>query len=273
MILQTHVPRPPLDQFVAFLWLQEGPVPAHGKERVLPTGTAELIIALGPRDLRLFEGEKRDRPRGFGPALICGTHSEYFVIDSAQTSAVIGAHFKPGGAFPFLGMPATEVGEQHVRLDDLWGSLALQLHERLGAAATAAAKFAVLEAALLARVPGGIERHPAVSFALRQFERAEVRTIREVTDRIGLSSRRFIQLFGDEVGLTPKRYCRVQRFQDALRLVHPASEVDWVDVALACGYYDQAHFIHDFRAFTGLSPTAYFALRGEQMNHVPLQEK
>ena len=71
-------------------------------------------------------------------------------------------------------------------------------------------------------------------------------------------------------GLTPKLFCRVQRFQKVLRRIRTGREVDWTGVALDSGYFDQAHFIHDFKAFSGLSPTAYAAHRTEHLNHVPI---
>jgi AraC-like DNA-binding protein len=75
----------------------------------------------------------------------------------------------------------------------------------------------------------------------------------------GLSERRFIEVFHEQVGLTPKAFCRVRRFQRVLKSVHGAREVDWAQVALDCGYYDQPHFIHDFRGFSGLTPAQYVA--------------
>jgi methylphosphotriester-DNA--protein-cysteine methyltransferase len=94
-----------------------------------------------------------------------------------------------------------------------------------------------------------------------------------VTDQIGLSQRRFIQVFRDEVGLTPKLFCRIQRFQEVLRRIGKGQQFEWVDVALDCGYYDQAHFINDFQAFSGLNPTAYLAHpRDRNPNHVPIRD-
>ena len=89
-----------------------------------------------------------------------------------------------------------------------------------------------------------------------------------MTDAIGLSAKRFIERFKIEVGLTPKRYCRVRRFQRALALANRGRRVDWTGVALDCGYFDQAHFIHDFRSFAGLTPTEYLAARTSFQNHV-----
>jgi AraC-like DNA-binding protein len=93
-----------------------------------------------------------------------------------------------------------------------------------------------------------------------------------VTAQVGLSARRFIDVFGGEVGLTPKLFCRVRRFQKVLRGVAHGRRADWAAVAADCGYFDQAHFIHDFRAFSGLSPTAYLTQRTEHLNHVPIIE-
>ena len=114
-------------------------------------------------------------------------------------------------------------------------------------------------------------RHPAVAFALERFN-GQAPTIGSVTRHIGLSPRRFIQLFDDEVGLTPKLFCRVRRFQGVLPLIHGGRSADWADLALQCGYFDQAHFSHDFRAFSGVSPTTYLANQGEFPNHLPLTD-
>ncbi len=110
-------------------------------------------------------------------------------------------------------------------------------------------------------------------FALSHFQAVpHTGAIAEITEQIGLSQTRFVQVFREEVGLTPKLFCRIQRFQQALRHVesHPlmGCPVDWVKVALDCGYYDQAHFIHDFRAFSGINPSAYLIHRNEDSHHV-----
>jgi len=172
---------------------------------------------------------------------------------------------------PFLKMPANELCNTRVSLDALWGGAAPELRERLLEARTWPARFHVLERALLAQLTGPTRRHPAVAFALSAIQAVpHARTIGQLTERIGLSSRRFIEVFSAEVGLTPKLFCRVHRFQQVLAMIERDEHIDWTDVALACGYYDQAHFIHDFRAFSGINPTAYVRVRGPQRNHIPL---
>jgi AraC-like DNA-binding protein len=107
-----------------------------------------------------------------------------------------------------------------------------------------------------------------VGHALAAF-RSGSRRIADVVEETGLSPRRFIRLFSDEVGLTPKSFCRIRRFQRAVALLHEAEEIDLAGAALACGYYDQSHMIHDFQDFAGLSPASYRSRRDLHMNHVP----
>lgn len=273
MISRVYIPQPPLSDFVELFWLYEGYDPPHARERCLPTGTVELVINLRDETLRVYDRRDHDRFRSFGGALVCGAHSGFFVIDAARQETIMGVHFKPGGAFPFLGLPAGELRDTHVSLETLWGAKAGELRERLLEAETPEARFHALEQTLLARATRPLARHPAVAFALGEFQNApHTPTVSEVTGRIGLSQRRFIQLFRDEVGLTPKLFCRVRRFQEILRLVEDEQRVEWAEVALGCGYFDQAHFIHDFQAFSGLTPTAYLARRGDHHNHVPLRD-
>jgi len=230
-----------------------------------------LVVNLNEDEARVYDRRDPSRFQTTRGALLVGVQSEFFVIDTAEQASVIGAHFKPGGAFPFFKLPAGEFHNQHLSLDLVWGTDARDLRDRLLEAATPEGKFQIFEECLLAHASKPLLRHPAVSFALNEF--GDVRrapSIAHVTDQIGLSSRRFIDVFNDQVGLTPKLFCRVRRFQKVLRRIGMGRELNWTRVALDCGYFDQAHFIHDFRAFSGLSPTAYAAHRTEHLNHVPI---
>lgn len=266
-----HIPAPPLSEFVELLWLYEGYQQPHAKERLLPDGSMELVINLNEDLTRVYDPHDTQEFRTLRGPVMVGAHSEFFVIDTAEQHSVAGVHFKPGGAFPFLDVPAGELHNTLVSLEDLWGSMAGQLRERLLEAATPAGKLRVLEQALLARAADRLARHPAVAFALREFRGApHTHTIAEVTGQIGLSAKRFIEVFSGEVGLTPKLFCRVRRFQRVLRRIGAGRPVEWAAVAADCGYFDQAHFIHDFRAFSGINPSTYIAHCTEHLNHVPL---
>jgi AraC-like DNA-binding protein len=166
-------------------------------------------------------------------------------------------------------LPAGELHNQHVSLDAAWGKRADEFHDCLLNAKAARTRFQILEARLLQRLYGAPEQHAAVKYALSAFDRSpHDQAIGDVCETVGLSARRFIEVFGDHVGMTPKLYCRVRRFQAALKLIGGQAEVDWALVALSCGYFDQAHFIRDFRAFAGVTPTTYLLERGHHQNHL-----
>lgn len=111
-----------------------------------------------------------------------------------------------------------------------------------------------------------LSEHPAVSLALDIFGPAGIGdSVHAVAKRVGLSERRFIQVFTAQVGLTPKLFCRVLRFQHVREVVNQARALNWSQVALSCGYYDQSHLIHDFQEFSGLSPADYLCLRSNEL--------
>jgi AraC-like DNA-binding protein len=271
--MHVHVPPPPLSRFVEYIWLQEGAAPAHAMERIVPTGTTELVIALHETPLPMAGDRAGGVLERVGSTVLCGTQSSPFVIDTRVQSLLVGVHFRPGGAFPFFAPPAAELRDARVPLEDLWGGAAAVLHEQLVAAPTAAARFALLERTLLARAARPLARHPSVAYALGALDTAaQAVTVASVTRETGLSARRFIELFSREVGLTPKLFARVRRLQAVLRRLEDPAGAAWVEVALEHGYFDQPHLIRDFQRFTGLAPTAYLARRGADLNHIVLPE-
>lgn len=273
MIAEQHIPAPPLSQFVRLLWYYDGFVPPHSKERLLPDGSLSLVVNLHQDRIRLLN------PRDFthcdtlrGGHVLSGARTSFFVLDTKNAVGTIGVHFRPGGASPFLRIPVSEVSELSLSLDQLWGSEGDGLRERLLAAPTPRCKFQVVEQWLLQRLAKPLEGTPAVGYAVGQFQQPMAPTVAQVVDGIGMSQRRFIELFTAEVGLTPKVFSRIMRFQRAVNCIRDSSEADWANLALGCGYYDQPHFIHDFQAFSGITPATYVASGPRLGNHVPLHE-
>jgi AraC-like DNA-binding protein len=273
MALITFVPQPPLAAFVELFWHCDGYAQGHAWERVLPTGNVQLVVRLRDDPLRTYEPHDSKQPQACRGPLICGPHSNYFAIDTTPLALCMGVLFKPGGAYPFLGAPASEFHNLTVPLDTLWGPAAHELRDRLLEARTPNARFRILERSLLSQTQTPLKRHPAVAFALQEFQAVpHDRTIAEVARQTGLSSKWFIESFRAQVGLSPKMYCRLRRFQTALTRMGRRQELDWADLALECGYYDQAHFIRDFREFADVCPTKYLADRTFQLDHVRLAD-
>jgi AraC-like DNA-binding protein len=257
-----------LDAFIASRWFCERDPGPHALERVLPTGAAQLIVNLKEDQVRVYRPESGTRCQTTPGAVLSGVQSRYCIIDTAEQECVAGVAFRPGGTAAFFRIPAHEARDAAIPLDLLWGSRAAELRERLLEAPSPLAKLDTMERALAEFLrPPGLD--PAVAFALEAFAQwSQNACIAAVTARIGLSPKRFIERFKSAVGLAPKRYCRILRFQRALADAESGLGVDWTRIAVDCGYFDQAHFIHDFRSFAGITPTGYRAGRTEFRNHV-----
>ena len=117
--MRVYVPPPSLSQYVDYFWLQEGAAPRHTLERIVPTGTTELVIALGDPPLRTSTGSAGGVLQLVGSAMVCGAQSSPFVVDTRAQTLLIGVHFRPGGAFPFFNPSAAELRDLRVGLDEL----------------------------------------------------------------------------------------------------------------------------------------------------------
>jgi AraC-like DNA-binding protein len=256
VVFQYYVPPSPLSEFVELFWYWRGHEKEYAKERILPMAVSELVIDLSSSNAS-----------GAG---ISGPQSEAFIIERTSQDELLGIHFHFGGPFPFLRFPCGELYGEHLSLADLWGERSAdELMCRLHEARTIETKFRVLEHWLLGIAARPLKHHPAISFAMKEFDKdPSLLSSAAMAQRVGYSQRRFIQLFRDEVGLTPKLFCRVQRFHQVIKSLQKRSDVDWADIALASGYFDQSHFNHDFKKFSGLSPTEYMILRTDHLSHV-----
>jgi AraC-like DNA-binding protein len=257
-LFNFYKPKPPLAKFVDNFWLYEGYAANHKSERILPTGTLELAINLRQNELLFYDPDTPANCSRFSGAVVSGAHGRGFVPGAAAAVCIIGVHFKPGGAFPFLGLPAGDLADTHVDLETIAGPLAALLRERLCEATTSDERFQLLQEALLSRLSPGVEHHYAVRAALEIFATNRGGPIvREAAKYLGLSQRRFIQIFKAEVGMTPKLFSRIQRFQQARSVIQQNSSASWAELALDLRYFDQSHFIREFLEFSGLSPTDY----------------
>ncbi len=186
-------------------------------------------------------------------------------------SELMGIVFQPSGFASFAAShPVDLFSDRATSLQDVWGTKARTLRDRLVESPTPALKLAELDLFLRQAFPPA-QAHPMVEFAIDHIAAApRLSTVAAIAAQTGWSPRRFSQVFREQTGLTAKSWCRVQRFQRALRRIHAGLELPWSELALDCGYYDQAHFANDFRAFSGIDATTYSAKKTHWANHVPL---
>jgi AraC-like DNA-binding protein len=256
-----------LAPFVEHLWYFQGDLP-HVRERILPTGTMQLLVNLHEDELRMYHGAGFAQVERIGGAALGGAFTHSFAIDTAEQREIVGATFRPGGAFPFFAAPAHATVEVHAELGDLWGRDGAVVRERLCEAATPAAKLALLDAILRERAVRPLASDGSMEHAAAAL--AGGVAVGEVADRLGTSGKTFIRRFTERLGLTPKRYARVRRFQRVLDALGGGPPASWAELAIDVGYFDQAHLIHEFRALAGIRPTEYADSRTGGRNHVPL---
>ena len=268
MLYLERTPVAPLDQCIHSLWYTQAPNVPHKRERVLPGGHVQVILNLA-RDF-LLDCPEDAAGRNMAPSLIVGARSVYEIIDSSDMAELMGIVFQPGGFAPFAFDAVDLFSNQNISLEDVWGTPARGLRDRLRETPSPEAKFCALEDFLWRTFAARISGNRLVQFALDRFgQDSAVARVREVARETGWSMRYFSQIFRENVGLSPKVWCRIQRFQRAVRQLHSGADVAWAELALDCGYYDQSHFANEFRAFSGIDATSYCAKRTVWANHIP----
>lgn len=267
--MMLHIAARPLSAalapLVASFHYHEGELAAD-VERILPTGQAHLMVNLDEDEFRTYGGPDCGTVHRTRGAVLAGPHGRSTAIDTREQRRLVAVEFKLGGAAAFLRMPVSEACDQVIELGAVWERDGCLLRERLCESPAPADKFRVLEAMLLKRVVRPAD--PALAAALSLLERGM--SVAETRARVGLLPKTFVRRFREQVGLAPKRLSRVRRLQRMLDSAHRHAGPDWCLAAAEQGYTDQAHFIHDFRDLTGLTPTAYHPSSPQRRNHVPL---
>lgn len=272
-----RAPHPALAGLVRSIWLNGAgtqPAPAtSAREWMMPTGQMHLVLRLAGPAIGVFDHPADSDPRNMGHAVINGARASMYVKAVSADSASIGVRLRPGAAQALLGLPAYALAGQHVGLDDVWGPAANLMREQLLAMTSPQDTLRCFEMLLLQRLKdqSGVasrSAHPAVLMGLGQLPAGA--SVEEVARHSGYSQRQFSRLFSEAVGLAPRVYTRVRRFQKALNLMQSPWAARLSDVACDAGYSDQPHFNRDFRAFSGMTPEQYRAARPVAVNHVPV---
>ncbi|HEX3272011.1 MAG TPA: AraC family transcriptional regulator [Ktedonobacterales bacterium] len=284
MLRGVYRPTPRLAPFVGSIWVYRSDQPEQ--VCLLPSGTAQLVIDLSGDGLPRpgpHPGSAGDSgPLSATPsrdayaALLYGVDSAPLSLDNDRPVYEFGVDFLPGGLYPFFAPPASELHDLQLSLDAVWSTQVVrELRERVAEADTLEEQAGILEEVLVRQLVRPLAHHPAVTAALRALSvprmpsapEAPMARIAWVAEEAGLSRGHFTRLFQQEVGLTPKHYARVRRFLRVVQRLGSVGSVGserrihWARLALECGYYDQAHLINEFRAFSGVCPSAYLRAR------------
>jgi AraC-like DNA-binding protein len=227
-----------------------------------------IAFRLSDNPLYIFSDLCDGRGHSIGQAVLGGARAGFYVRDTTKPMRSVGAVLRPGSAAVLFGATAEAFAERHTPLGDLWGQFAASAREQLLEARSPQQQLDLLENILAARLPRVRGLHPVVAQALETF--ATVPDVRSAVRRSGYSHRRFIALFRQAVGLTPKVYCRLRRFRRVIDCIKSGRVGSWASLALAAGYSDQPHFIREFREFAGVTPDEYRQISPQFAFHVPV---
>ncbi len=222
------------------------------RRRELPFAGVAVILELdGAWDLSLSEDGPPER---FG-SFVGGLIDRPAFSANAGPTATLQFNLTPLGALAVFGVPGSELAGRIVEFSDLVPDAHL-LIEELAGQSDWPARYALLDTWLTRRFAGAGEVTPDVEWAWRRIVgSAGAIPMSELQRELGCSSRHLSARFGEHVGMTPKRFARMVRFEHAVQRLRAGDEELGV-IAADCGYYDQAHFNRDFRAFAGVAPGA-----------------
>lgn len=274
MILKLHIPSLPLSNYVELITYYKGYNPPYSIERLLPDGGIDLLFDLTESPKYIYDNDTLKEKQECKRAWVSGMRTEYISIQArAEESEMMVIRFKPGTAWSFLHLPVIEVKDKVVDAELIFGNELLSFRESLLYAMLPEQKIALVEKYLLKRIRDHFEIHPAVSYCVSKIVSAPSQsTIKDFSNQTGYTNKHLISLFGKYAGISPKQYVSVQKFQQAVFMLEKNMEqINWAHLALDCGYYDQAHFINEFRRFSGFNPSAYMDAKGEYVNYIPVK--
>jgi AraC-like DNA-binding protein len=272
MIYVGHAPASPLNNYIYDLYYIDGAAP-YRRIKALPMPVQHLMFNVGDH-FQIYRSEQAQPAALYTTSWFVGLWNQPYTVEWPQNVRFYGIHFKPGGAYPFLQLPLSELHNQIVSLDAIWGRYASEIREQLDAAPTIQAGFALLEGMLLAQLDTGEHGLGVVQYAITQMIRRKgVMSVRALSDQIGISQNHLGTLFKRIVGAPPKELARYYRFAQVLRIIDPAHPTDWTLIARKLQYYDLSHLNKDFVAFTGHNPSDYLDLRRRFHSQDPAQSK
>ena len=251
---QIIQPSPLLSPYVKHYWLMTVNSEVQASERVIPTGMMCLMFHRGER---IFSSaDDQWQPRAF----LSGQDAVYTDLSYCGNIDMISVEFRPAGAKAFFKMPMLELYEQTVALDTLNDFQLTELEKRLSDAANPETCVFLIESFLYKRLYQSNEYNLKRINAVMQSIYHGQQNIDMLAQAACLEYKQFKRIFADYIGANPKDYLRIVRFQKALHILQTQPKTGLTQLAYECGYYDQSHFIKDFKQFSGYTPTEYLTV-------------
>lgn len=269
-----YKPEDTLSSFIKLIWIYDGYKPSSRIERVLPNGSSQIIINLAERSFRHFQNPKFTLSETYDDVILAGVQTRPVFLDAYTRISTMGVILNPGAIQALFQVPAEEFRDKIVSLQDLSGRDVSGLRQKLITALTSKERIRILETFLKAHLNPSSNLMPAIRFAIDRIHCSHGTVpISRILDHTGYSQRWLSQKFRDHTGVTPKQYAKICRFQHVVKTLRKTERLNWTDLALDCGYFDQPHLIHDFQGLAGIAPSEYYHQQGVETNHLAVQTR
>ena len=244
--------------FVKCFWSLESEVaPVPEKQRIVPDGCMEMIFHYGD----LYRQYQPDglfiiQPRCF----VFGQITSPLEIEPTGFSGIIAARFHPDGFAPFLSFPINEMENKAVALEKIFGAEAADFENNVLSASSNEERIKLIESFLINKLslPEAADRIAKSSVEILLNYNGQV-SVDELAEQLNINRRQLERKFSSAIGLSPKQLSKVIRLQATLKMLQQKQFTSLTSLAYESGYYDQAHFIKDFKEFTGMSPKQFYS--------------
>ncbi|GEM_PF-3071774 len=257
LTLDFHIPAYPLRHLVHSILCYEGYSGVSDFEMLLPDGCPRLIITLddGPRFMMVNSGEDKVQSR-LPRSWITGLFHQPLIYRSERNASTVSIQFEAHGLAPLFTLSAEEVTNQIVEAELIDKAGISELREQLILCKSFRERIHQIELFFLRRLSQtGYE--PGLAASIMESEGFDATTLKSLSTEYRFSQKHIISEFKKSVGITPKKLQIVQKINNAIRLLAEQEDLAPAQVALACGFYDQAHFIKSFKEVTGMTPGSY----------------
>jgi AraC-like DNA-binding protein len=250
-------PEDRLKPFIKCFYLFQSDSDAEFEDVVFPSGFTEIIFNLGQGVWEAPVGNSHEPT----PAIeLWGQVTSPMSIRSKGKQSMLGVRFFPHAAGYFLREKPGQFNNTVSDLSDILGPSVKELHSRLLETPDLIKRIELIEGYLLRRLSTDSKlqlRIEEIGHMLRNINtHYSEKSIGVIASQHGITSRYLHKLVYEHTGLSPKSFCKITRFQLSLKLI-AKNKMSLTSIAYDCGYFDQSHFIRDFRSFTGVTPSAY----------------
>ena len=257
MNYQIYYPCEELKHFIQCYWSLEATEQENiGKQVIVPDGHIEFVFHYGSL-YKKFEGSMvaQFQPRCF----LLGQLTRTLEIFPSGDTGIFAVRFFPGAAEPLLSLPVRSIENNEIDLEKIYGEKGKEISLKITTSKENPERIRLIESFLLMLLENKREIDMELKYAIDAITKVNGNiSVNDVSDKVKVQRRQLERKFSKGVGFGPKKFIKMIRLQYALRLLLNNRFSNLADLTYKCGYFDQAHFIKDFKEFTGIPPTEFF---------------